>query len=47
MGDPRLSGAGEGKRIRVRHRPVLHDPFAGLEMPPDVRIKDIASCHGK
>ena len=47
MSYPGLSGTSEGKRIGMRNALVLDDELASLEMPPDVRIGDIARRHGE
>src|ERR1039458_40254 len=47
MRNPGLSGTSVRKGIRVRNAFVLGNVLPGLEMPPDVRIGDIARRHGE
>src|ERR1700678_4274249 len=45
--DPGLAGSSVGKWIGVRHAMVLRDVLPGLEVPPYVRVGDIARRHGE
>ncbi len=45
--NPGLSGTRVGKRIGVRNAFVLGNVFPGFEMPPDIRIVDIARGQGE
>src|SRR5580700_10056386 len=45
MSDPGLPGASVGKRIGVGNVFVLGDVLPSFEMPPDIRIGDVARGH--
>jgi len=47
VGDPRLPSASVRKRIGVRNALVFGDELPSLQVPPDVRIRDIPRRHTK
>ena len=47
MRNPGLAGARIRKRIGVRNAFVLGNVLPGLEMPPDIRIDDVARGQGE
>lgn len=44
---PFAAGAGEGKHVLVGDGPVLEDPAAGGQVPPDVEFVDLAPEQGE
>ena len=45
MRDPGATGVCEREDIGVRDRARLDDELSGAEVPPEIRVGDLARCH--